>query len=209
MHPVLKSIVEQGWKADPSKRPTMAEICAELSRVDWLVFDGADAGRVKREAAGLPLSQSVTKAILQARLSEAQALVCGLTGENANLKALLQAMQQENSTLKSEVSERDREIAVRESENATLRWEHSRLRAELVALRGARLAAEPEAARCYKLSTDECNATGRFNHGVCLGEGRGVARTEGTAADHVKAGRRMAARFGTPSAALAWSRWSK
>jgi hypothetical protein len=53
----------------------MAEICTELSDVDWLVFDGADAGLVKREAAGLPLSQSASKAVLQARLSETQACV--------------------------------------------------------------------------------------------------------------------------------------
>jgi hypothetical protein len=44
-----------GWKADPARRATMAEVCRELSEVDWLAFPGADAGRVKREAAGLPL----------------------------------------------------------------------------------------------------------------------------------------------------------
>jgi TPR repeat protein len=39
----------------------MAEICAELSRVDRLVFAGSDAGRVRCEAARLPLSQSGPK----------------------------------------------------------------------------------------------------------------------------------------------------
>jgi serine/threonine protein kinase len=71
--PVLKSLVERGWKADPEERPTMAEICTALSEADWLVFGGADAGRVKRETAGLPLSQNVSKAMLQAMLSETQA----------------------------------------------------------------------------------------------------------------------------------------
>jgi hypothetical protein len=99
-HPVLKSIVKLGWEADPAKRPTMAEICTELSKVDWLVFGGVDAGRVRREAAGLllsevvwlvfggadaqrvklavglSLSQSVPKVVLEARLSETHARVC-------------------------------------------------------------------------------------------------------------------------------------
>jgi serine/threonine protein kinase len=83
MHPVLKSIVERGWKADPAERPTMAEICTELSKVEWLVFGGADAGRVKREAAGLQLSQSVSKAMQQAWLSETQVRMSELEHEIA------------------------------------------------------------------------------------------------------------------------------
>jgi cell division protein FtsB len=102
MHPVLKSIVERGWKADPEERPTMAEICTELSEVDWLVFDGPDAGRVKREAAALSLSQSVSKAMLQTRLSETQARVWGLEHEVATLKSQVNAQESENSTLKAE-----------------------------------------------------------------------------------------------------------
>jgi hypothetical protein len=68
IHPVLTSIVGRGWQANPAKRPTMAEICTKLSEFGWLVFGGPDAGRVKHEAARLPLSQSVSKAVLQARL---------------------------------------------------------------------------------------------------------------------------------------------
>jgi hypothetical protein len=38
MHPALKSIVECRWKADPTQRPTMAEICgivgSHLARVE-------------------------------------------------------------------------------------------------------------------------------------------------------------------------------
>jgi hypothetical protein len=87
MHAVLKSIVERGWKADPAKRPTIAEICAELQQVDWRVFDGADARRVKTEAAGLPLSRSAPKELLLARLSEAQARVRELERELATRAA--------------------------------------------------------------------------------------------------------------------------
>jgi hypothetical protein len=86
MHPVLRSIVERGWKADPDERPTMAEICTELSEVDWLVFGGAGAGRVKREATGLPLSQSVSKAMVHTLLSETQARVRLLERANSKLK---------------------------------------------------------------------------------------------------------------------------
>jgi hypothetical protein len=56
-------------------RPTMAEICRALSEVDWLVFVGADAGRVKREATELPLSRSASKAVLRTCLSETRAHV--------------------------------------------------------------------------------------------------------------------------------------
>jgi hypothetical protein len=74
----LKPIVERGWEADAAQRPTIAEICTELSEGDWLVFGGADADRVKREAASL---HSVSKAMQQARLSETQARVPGLECE--------------------------------------------------------------------------------------------------------------------------------
>jgi hypothetical protein len=65
-------------KADPEERPTMGEICTDLPEVGWLVFGGADAGRVTREASVMPRSQSVSKAMLQPRLSETQARTCWL-----------------------------------------------------------------------------------------------------------------------------------
>jgi hypothetical protein len=83
MHPVQKPIVERGWKADPAKRPTTAEIRTELSEVDGLVFDGTDAERVKRGAAGLPFSQTVSEGVLQAPLSETQTHVWRLEREFA------------------------------------------------------------------------------------------------------------------------------
>jgi hypothetical protein len=49
---------------------------------------------VKREAAGLPLSQSVSKAMLLVLLAETQAHVCGLGREIATLKS-------ENSPLRT------------------------------------------------------------------------------------------------------------
>jgi hypothetical protein len=111
MHPVLKSIVEGGWKADPEERPTMAEICTELSEIDWLAFGGTDAGRVKREAAVLPLSQRAPKAMLQALLSETQARVCGIEDDVATLKSHVNAQESWNSTLKAENCDWKAEVA--------------------------------------------------------------------------------------------------
>jgi hypothetical protein len=62
-------------ESDPEERPTMTEICTELSEADRLVFDRAAASRMKREGVRLPLSQSVSRALLQARRSETQARV--------------------------------------------------------------------------------------------------------------------------------------
>jgi TolA-binding protein len=126
MHPVLKSNMERGWKADPEERPTMAEICTELAETDWLVFDGADAGRVKREAARRPPSQSVSKAMLQALLSETQARICGL--------------EREIATLESGVSTLNSEVLTVKQENSTLRWDNSERKAEVDGFRAAKQA---------------------------------------------------------------------
>jgi serine/threonine protein kinase len=44
MHPVLKSIVERGWKADPVERPKMAEISPELEPTGSFSMERAPSG---------------------------------------------------------------------------------------------------------------------------------------------------------------------
>jgi hypothetical protein len=174
MHPVLKSNMERGWKADPEEQPTMAEICTELAEVDWLVFDGADAGRVKREAARRPPSQSVSKAMLQAMLSETQALICGL--------------EREIATLESGVSTLNSEVLTAKQENSALRWDNSERKAEVDGFRAAKPAGVQAPAKPIRAPVPPgANGAGGQGPRQSCSEGRGHAgRGDGSSARGVR-----------------------
>jgi serine/threonine protein kinase len=61
VHPDVRSVIERCWKAEPSERPAMIDVCEQLQRIGWCIAPGADVATITKFVAGLPLESSMNQ----------------------------------------------------------------------------------------------------------------------------------------------------
>jgi hypothetical protein len=106
-HPVLVTMIKRCCSVDPAGRPTLHEVCGEFAKVNWLLFNGADATKVNAFLASLPPDAGLRKELVT-RLAASEQRSAELKGKAQQLE---QQFEQEKKQLEQQIAQLQQQMA--------------------------------------------------------------------------------------------------